>query len=62
MATARLTEFENFLLQFDELKRLTRDDPKRIPWLWKQSNQLQEIGEDFDTLHYVVEWALIRAK
>ena len=62
MATGRLTVFENFLLRFNELKRCTRDDPERIPWLWKQSKQLRKIGQDVNTLHGDIERALVRSQ
>ncbi len=61
MATGRLTVLENFLLRFNELKRRTRNDPERIPWLWKQSKQLRKIGEDVYTLHGDIERALARS-
>lgn len=62
MATGRLTVLENFLLRFNELKRRTRDDPERIPWLWKQSKQLRKIGEDVYNLHGDIERALARSR
>ena len=57
MATGHLTVFENYLLLFSELKRRTRDDPGRIRWLWKQSKNLQKIGEDIRRLHGDLERA-----
>ncbi len=62
MATGGLTVFENFLLRFNELKRRARDDPERIPWLWKQSKQLRKIGKDVDTFHGDIERALVRSQ
>lgn len=61
MATGHLTVFENYLLLFSELKRRTRDDPGRIRWLWKQSKNLQKIGEDIRRLHGDLERALVRS-
>ncbi len=61
MATGRLTVLENFLLRFNELKRRTRNNPERIPWLWKQNKQLRKIGKDVYNLHGDIERALVRS-